>query len=399
MAPEQLFRPLKLGNIELSHRIIMAPLTRFRADDSHVPIADVRDYYAQRASTPGTLLIAEATLISPRASGTANVPGIWSPAQIAAWKGVTDAVHAKKCFIFLQLWALGRRADPELLKHAEGGPYPLVSASTVPIRDENPLSSPRSAEETQLLIPHALSAEEMRCFIDDYASAAKNAITAGFDGVEIHGANGYLVDQFLQEASNQRTDSYGGSIEHRSRFGLDVTKAVIAAVGNDSKKVAMRLSPWSDSTGGARSTVDPVPQFSHIISQLKKLDLAYLHLVESRYAGTVATAAYDALTRRNDPFIELWGSEAPIMLAGGFTPETARKITEEIHPDRDVCVAFGRFYISTPDLPYRICQGISPNPYARETFYTKMSPVGYTDYPYSPQYLAVTPKKAAVLSA
>lgn len=399
MSREQLFRPLKLGNIELGHRIVMAPLTRFRADDNHVPIADVRDYYAQRASTPGTLLIAEATLISPRASGVANVPGIWSPQQIAAWKTVTEAVHAKKCFIFLQLWALGRRADPELLKLAEGGPYPFVSASTLPLQDKAPLPNARSVEDTQSLGPRALCTEEIQLFINDYASAAKNAIAAGFDGVEIHGANGYLVEQFLQESSNQRTDSYGGSIENRSCFALEVTKAIIAALGNDSKKVAMRLSPWSDFTGGASSAVDPVPQFSHVISELKKLDLAYLHLVESRYAGDPATAAYDSLTRRNDPFIEIWGSQAPIILAGGFTPGTAKTVTEERHPERDVCVAFGRYYISTPDLPYRICQGISPNPYVRETFYTKMSPVGYTDYPYSPQYLATTPEKAIILSA
>jgi NADPH2 dehydrogenase len=378
----------------------MAPLTRFRADDKHIPIADVRDYYAQRASTPGTLIIAEATLISPRASGMANVPGIWSPEHIAAWKTVTEAVHAKKCFIFLQLWALGKRSDPELLKQAEGGPYQLVSASAIPLPDKAvPLPNARAVEDTGPRFPHALSVDEIQLFIDDYGSAAKNAIAAGFDGVEIHGANGYLVDQFLQEASNCRTDGYGGSISHRSRFGLEVTKAIIAAVGNDSKKVAMRLSPWSEFTGGATDAVDPVPQFSHVISELKKLDLAYLHLVESRYAGDTATAAYDALTRRNDPFIEIWGSQAPIILAGGFTPATAKVVTEELHRDRDVCVAFGRYYISTPDLPYRICQGISPNPYDRATFYTKMSPVGYTDYSYSPQYLAASPEKAVVSSA
>ncbi|KAK5053044.1 hypothetical protein LTR84_002018 [Exophiala bonariae] len=399
MSREQLFRPLKLGNVELNHRIVMAPLTRFRADDEHVPISDVRDYYAQRASTPGTLIIAEATLVSPRASGIANVPGIWSPEHINAWKTVTKAVHAKKCFIFLQLWALGKRSDPELLKHAEGGPYPLVSASAVPLPNQAPLPNAQLGEATLSPIPHALSVDEIQLFIDDYASAAKNAIAAGFDGVEIHGANGYLVDQFLQEASNCRTDRYGGGIENRSRFGLEVTKAIIAAVGNDSKKVAMRLSPWSEFTGGATDAVDPIPQFSYIISELKKLDLAYLHLVESRYAGDAATAAYDALTRRNDPFIEIWGSQAPIILAGGFTPATAKIVTEELHRDRDLCVAFGRYYISTPDLPYRICQGISPNPYDRATFYTKMSSVGYTDYSYSPQYLAAAPEKTVASSA
>ncbi|KEF57711.1 NADPH2 dehydrogenase [Exophiala aquamarina CBS 119918] len=387
MARDRLFLPLKLGDVELSHRIVMAPLTRFRADDDHVPIADVKEYYAQRASTPGTLLIAEATLISPRASGMANVPGIWNSSQIAAWKTVTDAVHAKKCFIFLQLWALGRRAEPEALKGEEGGPYPIVSSSTVSVEEGGPL-------------PHALTAEEIQQYVKDYASAAKNAIVAGFDGVEIHGANGYLVDQFLQESINQRTDNYGGSIENRARFGREVVQAIIAAVGNDSKKVAIRLSPWFEFTNNANSTSpDPIPQFSYMVSELKKLDLAYLHLVESRYDGDVGTAEYDTLTRRNDPLIELWGTQAPIILAGGFTPETAKKITEERHPHRNVCVAFGRFYISTPDLPYRVCKGISLNPYIRHTFYTKMSPTGYTDYSYSTEYLAVNPENGAIPSA
>lgn len=387
MARERLFLPLKLGNIELSHRIVMAPLTRFRADDHHVPIADVKEYYAQRASTPGTLLVTEATLISPRAGGMANVPGIWSSSQTAAWKTVTDAVHAKKCFIFLQLWALGRRAESEALKREEGGPYPFVSSSKVPAVEGGP-------------IPHALTAEGIQQYINDYASAAQNAIAAGFDGVEIHGANGYLVDQFLQEGINQRTDVYGGSIENRARFGLEVAQAIIAAVGNDSKKVAIRLSPWFEFTNNANgSAADPIPQFSYVVSELKKLDLAYLHLVESRYDGDVGTAEYDTLTRRNDPLIELWGNQAPVILAGGFTPDTAKKITEERHPQRNVCVAFGRFYISTPDLPYRVCQGISLNPYIRHTFYTKMSPIGYTDYSYSSEYLALNPQKVAVPSA
>ncbi|KAH0840797.1 Chanoclavine-I aldehyde reductase [Fonsecaea pedrosoi] len=372
MSGERLFSPLQLGHAKLAHRIVMAPLTRFRADDDGVPMEFVPLYYAQRASTPGTLLITEATLISPRASGVANVPGIWSSKHIAAWKKVTDAVHEKKCFIFLQLWALGRRADPDLLQRAEGGPYPLVSASAVPLSKD-------------ASVPRALSHEEIQMFIDDYAAAARNAMAAGFDGVEIHGANGYLPDQFLQDVCNRRTDDYGGSIENRARFPLRVAKELIAAVG-DSKRVAIRLSPWTDFDG--QRMADPVPQFSHLISELKKLDLAYLHLVESRYAGDVANASYHVLTRRNDPFIQLWGSEAPIILAGGFTAETAKKATDEVYTNSNLCVAFGRFYISTPDLPYRLVEGLPLNPYHRESFYLKMSPAGYIDYPCSPEYMA-----------
>lgn len=353
--------------------MVMAPMTRYRADDDGVPMDIVREYYAQRASTPGTLLITEATLISPRASGIANVPGIWSPNQISAWKKVTDAVHEKKCFIFLQLWALGRRADPELLRRADGGPYPVAGPSAKPAVD--------GAQP-----PHVLTQEEIQLLVDDFASAARNAMAAGFDGVEVHGANNYLPDQFLQEASNQRTDEYGGSIPNRARFALDVTKAIIAAVGGDSKKVAFRLSPWSEFVDG--KSPNPEPQFSYVISELKKLHVAYLHLVESRYAGDAATAAYHVLTRRNDPFIELWGSKAPIILAGGFTPETAKRASEEVYANSNMCIAFGRLYISTPDLPHRIKAGVPLNPYHRETFYLKMSPVGYTDYPCSSRPIA-----------
>ncbi|KAI1617327.1 hypothetical protein EDD36DRAFT_431104 [Exophiala viscosa] len=386
-ADERLFSPLKLGNLNLAHRVALAPLTRFRANDQHVPLDMVAEYYAQRASTPGTLLIAEATFISPRASGIANAPGIWSHQQISAWKRVTDAVHAKGCFMILQLWALGRKCDPNFLARAEGGPYPVVSASAVPEQDGSP-------------IPREMTREEVKQFINDYATAAQNAMLAGFDGVEMHGANGYLIDQFLQESCNKRTDEYGGSVENRSRFGLEVTEAVIKAVG-DSRKVAMRLSPWSSTdptatTGTGMSTQDAaapvVAQFSHIISELKKLDLAYLHLVESRVAGGDAgTAIYPGFTGRNDPFVKIWGAggnKTPIVLAGGFTPDSARKVVGEHYAREKLCIAFGRYYISTPDLPFRLRKGLALNPYDRCTFYKVMSSEGYTDYPFSEEYLA-----------
>ncbi|KAK5028503.1 hypothetical protein LTS07_006594 [Exophiala sideris] len=388
-ADERLFSPLNLGNLALAHRIALAPLTRFRANDQHVPLDMVAEYYAQRASTPGTLLIAEATFISPCAIGIANAPGIWSPQQISAWKKVTHAVHAKGCFIYLQLWALGRRADPDLLARAEGGPYSVVSASAVP---ENP--GPNQ------VIPQELTREEIKHFIDDYAEAAQNAMLAGFDGVEMHGANGYLIDQFLQEACNNRTDEYGGSVENRARFGLEVTQAVIQAVG-DSRKVAMRLSPWSSTdptattgtgTSMQNAAVPVVAQFTHVIAELKKLDLAYLHLVESRVSGGDAgSAIYGNFTGRNDPFVEIWGvngNKTPLILAGGFTPESARKVVSEHYARENVCIAFGRHYISTPDLPFRLCKGLALNPYDRSTFYKVMSAEGYTDYPFSEEYVA-----------
>jgi NADPH2 dehydrogenase len=377
MKSQQLFTPLKVGHANLTHRIALAPLTRFRADDQHVHFDIAKEYYEQRASTPGTLLITEATFISPRASGMDNVPGIWNAAQVAAWRSVTDAVHAKGCYIYCQLWALGRRAELAILAREEGGPYAVVSASAVP-------TQPGGHE------PEPLTAEGIQVFIDDYVEATKNAIAAGFDGVEIHGANGYLIDQFLSEDLNHRNDEYGGSVEKRSRFGLEVTKAVIAAAG-DSQKVAIRLSPWTDH--GAASLGDRVPQFQHIISQLRPLGLAYLHLVESRISGDVSSGTYDTSQTRNDPLIREWGTDQPIILAGGFSPESAAQIAD-LYSDYQLLIAFGRYYISTPDLPFRIQHGLELNEYDRSTFYKKKSAVGYTDYPFHPQYTGLLKAKA-----
>jgi NADPH2 dehydrogenase len=375
MSEDRLFANLSLGHNHLSHRVVLAPVTRYRADDDHVPTDLMRDYYAQRASCPGTLLITEATVVSPRALGDENVPGIWNKKQIAAWRKVTEAVHQRKCSIFLQLWALGRRSNAELLLRAEGGPYPVVGPSAIAVV---------SGQEP----PHALSEKEIDAFINDFASAAKNAMQAGFDGVEVHGANGYLPDQFLQESCNQRNDKYGGSIQNRSRFVLELTQAIIAAVGS-SKRAAVRLSPWSHAGLSNGIMNDPVPQFLHVISGLKELNLAYLHLVESRYAGDPATASHHVLTQRNDPFLKVWGPYIPIILAGGFTSETAKKAVNEVYRNFNVCVAFGRFYISTPDLPFRIKQRLELNAYDRASFYLKMSPKGYVDYPFSDEYLAL----------
>ena len=373
MGHEKLFSPLKLGNLHLKHRVVMPPMTRHRADEEGIPNEYVKKYYSQRAAVPGTLLITEGTVVSPRAGGMGNVPGIWSTRQAAGWKEVADAVHAKECFIYLQLWALGRVAKPQLLANAEGGPYPVVSASNVPVK----------ATEEGGHVPKELAADEINLFIEDFAAAAKNALGAGFDGVEIHGANGYLVDQFWQDDCNKRTDEYGGSIENRTRFGIAVTKAVIEAVG-DSKRVGMRLSPWTNFKG--MDVEDPVPQFLHIIRELKKLNLAYLHLVESRSSGDAGNAVYKTLTRRNAPFVEAWGTDSPIILAGGFTPDNVQVAVEENYTGENVCVAFGRYYISTPDLPFRLREGLPLNDYDRSTFYKPMTADGYTDYPFSRQY-------------
>lgn len=229
-APQQsrLFQPLQVGPNKLSNRLVMAPLTRFRAEDNHVQLPFVKEYYEQRACVPGTLLITEATFISPAASGYPNIPGIWNDDQIKAWKEVTDAVHAKGSFIWLQLWALGRAANPEV-KQAEGT-GDLVSASDYRMTDNSPQ-------------PRPLTEDEIQQYIKEYGQAAENAVKkAGFDGVEIHGANGYLIDQFTQDVSNRRSDQWGGSVENRSRFALEVTKSVISKVG--AERTGIRLSPW-----------------------------------------------------------------------------------------------------------------------------------------------------------
>lgn len=249
MANSRLFEPMKIGNITVAHRIAMAPLTRFRADDNGVPLPFVGEYYAQRASTPGTLLTSEATYIHPRHGGYPNAPGIYSDAQIEAWKHVTAAVHEKGSFIYLQLWALGRAAANADFSKEGAKEYPVLSSSDTRLDEKYPLAQ-------------AMAVEDIQQTVQEYAQAARNAITAGFDGVEIHGANGYLVDQFIQDTANQRTDLYGGSEENRSRFAVEVVQAVVDAVG--ASRTAIRLSPFSRYQG-MRMT-DPAVQFSDILT-------------------------------------------------------------------------------------------------------------------------------------
>ncbi|CAD6573770.1 MAG: hypothetical protein ASARMPRED_006288 [Alectoria sarmentosa] len=361
-----LFDPIRIGSIPLSHRIAMAPLTRYRADDAHVHTSLATEYYSQRASVPGTLLITEATFISPRATGYANVPGIYNKDQIEAWKNVTDAVHKKGSYIFCQLWALGRAAQPELVRKEAGDKW-FVSSSVTPMKAGT--EDPRELEE-----------EDIWGFVGDYAQAAKNAIEAGFDGVEIHGANGYLVDQFTQDTCNKRTDAWGGSVEKRSKFGLEVAKAVVEAVG--SERVGIRLSPFS--TFQAMKMANPVEQFSHLIEGLKELKLGYLHLVESRISGSADIEA----TERVEPLMKIWSKTSPVLLAGGFQPDSAKRAVEEEYTGQNVMIVFGRYFIANPDLPFRIEKGIELTEYNRDTFYNAGSPDGYVDYPFSKEWEA-----------
>ncbi|KAJ7739255.1 hypothetical protein DFH07DRAFT_870440 [Mycena maculata] len=336
----KLFEPLKVGTLTLQHRIVLAPMTRLKADDAHVPIIPlVSDFYGQRASKPGSLLVTESTLIAARAGGVSHEPGIWSADQIKAWKALQSE-------------------DPS---------FPYVSASGVQLKGRD-------------TAPRPLTVPEIQEYVQLYVQAAKNAIEAGFDGVEFHNANGYLPDQFLHEHVNRRTDEYGGSIENCARFTLEMINAIVAAIGVE--RTAVRFSPWSPFQ--EMTWTDPIPTFSYVIAQLaaRHPRLAYLHLIEPRINGDSREeieATGGGAHESNDALAALWAPR-PLIRAGGFTRAGALKAAE-----RGELVAFGRFFISNPDFPTRLERDIPLNPYNRSTFYLEGvdSPLGYTDQPFA----------------
>lgn len=361
MHHSQLFKPLTIGHLEVQHRVAMAPLTRFRAKDNRVPTALMQEYYGQRAAMPGTLLITEGTFVSAAScGGFRNAPGIWREDQVDAWKNVTDEVHRKGCYIFCQIFAMGRAADFETA--AQEG-YPIVAPSAIPIHDGGP-------------VPRAMTTEEVQRTIQDFVKASKNAIRAGFDGVEIHVANGYLLDQFLQDVSNTRQDAYGGSLENRSRLIDQVLQEVADSIGPE--RMGLRLSPWSTFQGMRME--NPIPQFSDIITKAKARGIGYLHLVESRISGSDDYVGHEQL----DFAYDLW--DGPLLVAGGYTPTEAAELVDERCPNKKIVVVFGRHFISNPDLVFRIKEGLPLQEYDRSTFYAAGSPAGYVDYKYSEAY-------------
>lgn len=363
MFQSRLFTPLKIGDMEIQHRIGMAPLTRLRATNNRLPTPLMKEYYGQRAVEPGTLIITEGTFILAAAcSGFANAPGLWREDQISTWKTITDNVHSKGCFIFCQLFAMGRAGNTETARK-EG--FPIVAPSSIPKEEGAP-------------VPHAMTIEEIQQTIQEFVHASKNAIRAGFDGVEIHGANGYLLDQFLQDVSNIREDAYGGSVENRSRLLDDVLKAVAKAIGP--QRVGLRLSPWSTFQG--MRMADPIPQFSDIIVKARSSNIGYLHLVESRISGADDYEGHEQL----DFAYNLWNG--PLLVAGGYTPKEAKELVDNKYPDKDILVLFGRSFIANPDLVFRIRKGLALNAYDRSTFYVAESPVGYVDYEFSEEFVA-----------
>ncbi|KAJ7886911.1 hypothetical protein B0H13DRAFT_894701 [Mycena leptocephala] len=361
MSTPKLFQPLQVGDVELAHRVVFAPVTRYRVDDAHTPLPHVAEYYEQRASTAGSLLISEATLIAQQAGGAKNTPGIWSDDQIASWKAVTDRVHAKGSFMFLQIWALGRAVQAEILEKEN---ITCVSASDIPLP-----GGPT---------PRPLAINEIKEYMELYAQAAKNAVNkAGFDGVEIHGANGYLIDQFLHDRSNTRTDAYGGSVENRVRFALEVTEAVVKAVGQ--KKTAFRITPWG--TWQDMQIDDPKPTYGHLVTELRNRypDLAYLHAVEPRADGD-GTSTTMKEHHSNDFLREIWG-DRPFISAGGYTRASGIAAAEE----KGDLIAYARPYIANPDLPYRLLHDIALTVGDRALYYApgSVDPKGYTDYAFA----------------
>ena len=352
-----LFTPIQLGPYTLPNRIVMAPLTRNRAGRGNVPGPLNATYYRQRASAG--LIITEASQVSPQGVGYPSTPGIHSAEQVAGWRLVTDAVHEQGGRIFLQLWHVGRISHPSL---QPGGALPVSSSAIAP--DGNAMTY----EGLQPFVtPHALKTQEIPGIVEQFRQGAQKALEAGFDGVEIHGANGYLLDQFLRDGVNQRTDSYGGSIENRARLHLEVTDAVVNVWGAD--RVGIRLSP--SNTFNSMSDSNPKATFGYLVDALNQFDLAYLHLLDPteadiRYGGTAVPSAYLR------PIFK-----GALMVNNGYDRETGNAAIA--NGDAEL-VSFGKLFIANPDLPKRFQLNARLNTPDSATFYGG-DEKGYTDYP------------------
>ncbi|TFK94781.1 NADH:flavin oxidoreductase/NADH oxidase [Polyporus arcularius HHB13444] len=352
----KLFQPVRVGEIELAHRVVFAPCTRFRANKDNVHTSLGVTYYEQRASVPGTLLITEASIIEPQVP---HIPGIFNDEQLAGWKKVVDAVHAKGSYIYLQLWAGGRAA----LVTAETKARGLYSPSAIPVkgREDIPL--------------YEMTIDDIRRYIALFTKSAVDAVEhAGFDGVELHGANGYLIDQFIQDVSNHRTDEYGGSVENRARFPLELVESVSKAIGI--KKTAIRLSPWAN--GNDMGMKDPIPTFTYLVERLAKEfpDLAYLHVIEpgvSNYWNIPIGPGHS-----NDFIRNIWLPRA-FITAGRYYRKEAIERAEQTGE----LIAFGRLFISNPDLPLRLRKNLHLEKWDHDTYYTPEEPHGFIDYPFA----------------
>jgi N-ethylmaleimide reductase len=362
-----LFDSVQAGSLSLANRVVMAPLTRNRAPDA-IPTPLMAQYYAQRA-TAG-LLITEATAISHQAQGYADVPGLYGTEQLDGWKGVTQAVHDEGGKIVVQLWHVGRVSHREL---QPGGGQPVAPSAitantkTVLIKNGAPVFEPTSE-------PRALDAGELPDIVHTYRAAALNAVeTAGFDGVEIHGANGYLLDQFLKTGSNQRTDDYGGPVRNRARLLLEVTRSIVDAIGGG--RTGIRLSPVTPANDV--HDADPQPLFEYVVKQLAKLDLAFIHVIEGATGGPreLAERPFDYAALK--AAYRAAGGKGAWMVNNGYDAALAE---EAVQSERADLVAFGKAYIANPDLVERLRLHAPLNQPDPATFYGGGAE-GYTDYP------------------
>jgi N-ethylmaleimide reductase len=349
--------PYRLGSLQLKNRMVMPALTRSRAEAGNVPSSMAPAYYSQRASAG--LIITEATQAGPGGQGYIATPGIHSDEQVAGWKKVTDAVHAEGGVIFIQLWHVGRISHPDF----RNGELPVAPSAIAP----RGVQTYTAQGLEDIPTPRALETSEIPGIVDEFRQAANNAKAAGFDGVEVHGANGYLLDQFLEDGTNQRTDQYGGSVENRARLLFEVIDAVSDVWGRD--RVGVRLSPGG--TFNDMCDCHPAQTFSYVVSRLAPMNLAYLHLIEP--VQPQGEHAMPDLTARF--FRPLY--PGTLIVAGGYTLERANAVLRERLAD---LVAFGQFFLANPDLPERFRQHAPLNEPDRQTYYGGGAQ-GYIDYP------------------
>lgn len=352
-----LFDPIRIGTVEAPNRVLMAPLTRNRAHEDGTPHEMAIDYYRQRASAG--LIISEASQINPMGKGYLDTPGIYTDKHIHAWRKVTDAVHEAGGRIFLQLWHVGRISHTSLLPDQRQPLAPsaiVAKAKTFTQNGFEPVSP-----------PVAMSLAEINSTIKDYGKAAGNAIAAGFDGVEIHGANSYLIDQFIRSSTNQREDEFGGMLDNRLKFALAVTDSVINEIG--AERTGIRLSP----TGkfGDISDEDPATTFGTLVKALNTRNLAYLHIVE-KFGQDMTAATKAILTHIRTQWTGIY------IANGDYTAEQGAQVIADGHAH---AVAYGRAFIANPDLPYRFAHGVEPIPHNQATLYGG-GKEGYTDYPF-----------------
>ena len=355
----RLFQPGRIGDIEIANRVVMAPLTRSRADEPRgdVPGSAINiDYYRQRSGAG--LIISEGTQVAPGGKGYMATPGIYSDAQVEGWKRITDAVHAAGSKIVAQIWHVGRITHPALT----GGLRPVAPSAVAP----KGVVAYTHEGKVEVPVPQELSTAEIAEIVEQYRRGAANAIRAGFDGVEIHGANGYLIDQFLRDGANHRTDAYGGSPENRARFALEVVDAVAAEIG--AGRTGIRLSPVTPFNDLSDS--NPQAVFGHLVQELDQRGIAFIHFIEGATGGPRDVPGFDFAWARR-------AFRGTYIANNGYDRAMA---IEAVDSGRADAVAFGRLFIANPDLVQRLKRGAplnTPNP---QTFYTP-GPVGYTDYP------------------